>query len=858
MARRRDLFFKYLRFFYLTLCIITLTLGTSGLVFAQEESSSEFTLEEIVVTAEKREAQLQKVPMDIAVVQPDTMRIYNINQMHDLMKMIPDLSVSNTVGTFNLVSIREVQMLNFNPIYESTVATHLDGVQLSSFLGLDNFFFDLERIEVLKGPQGTLYGRGSTAGSMNIITRKPILGEFSGNASLEAGNYGRYRMDWAINLPMGDKMSMRIAGRRNLSGGFSDSGFGDANSWSHRASWRWEPNDRVTVNLSADFMQQDDEGQPMGGFAASGYYLDTYGGIQIVANDVETANNALYSYDARFQSGGPVRSRGEAKWAMGNTYESNYVDAQHYGFSAILDYDLDFATATIQYGHRALAERKNFWWASGAYLYPYPYMISQTPYGPFAMVTAAQPYTQVTVRIGTPMQFDFTEDSGQTNTVEARLTSNTTIAGGDKLEWIVGGMGQRDATTEVVWGGLFGAPIQGANGFHVQVKTKTEGLFTQASWMPIEKWNFTGGLRENRDAKDLYGDYNQTGNFYTRNYEWSELTYRANISYFPTDNIMPYLTYSRGYKTGNISYEGNEILPELLNAWELGLKSRFLDNKLQVNAGYYYYDYKNYSDWAFVNSCYVANADHTCVDVGGNPEQGGTAYDPDNPGVYFPDGNVDLNDYDWSNYAAVSPGGAEQQGISVSIDYLPTMNDRLSVSASWRNNKYASPYNKLRAILALFPDADSAYRDYEDYDMAGYEFGGAPIRGNLSYTHTFRFGSGDMLMASGTAFYEGKGIDKYLNVGDAIREYTMPGRDAYWTGDLSFMYTSSRWMSPGNMWSLRFSAQNIFDSDALSDISYSDDQAGFGPTDVYAVGTGTISGTYINPRTYGITFDINF
>jgi outer membrane receptor protein involved in Fe transport len=847
MGGRGHLLFKYGLLVCLSLCLI---LPVTAL--GQEEDELEFMLEDIVVTAEKREAELQKIPMDIDVVRPQEMRLYNINQMHDLQKMIPDLSVTNTVGTFNLVSIREVQMLNFNPIYESTVATHLDGVQLTSFLSLDNFFFDLERVEVLKGPQGTLYGRGSTAGSMNIITRRPVLGEFSGHASIEAGNYSRYRADWAVNFPMGDTMAMRISGRRNISDGYSDSGFGDANSWSHRASWRWEPNDRTAIFLSADIMQQDDEGVPMGGFAATGYYLDTYGGIEIVANDVETTNEL---YDPRFQSGGPISTRGEANWAMGSTYEDNWVDAQHWGFTGILDYEFDFATMTIQYGHRALSEFKDFWFASGASLYPYPFMLVDTPYGPMAVVTAAgPPYTQVTVRVGTPMRFDWTEDSIQTNTLEARLTSNTTVAGGDKLEWIVGLMGQRDATTEVMWSqnDVFGH-------FHVQVKTDTEGAFAQASWMPFEKWNFTGGLRQNWDAKDFYGDY-MSADFFTRHYEWSELTYRANISYFPTEDIMPYLTYSKGYKTGNISYYGNPIPPELLNAWEIGFKSRFLDNKLQFNAGVYYYDYENYSDWAFVNSCYEDDdGDHICDDVGGNPNEGGTAYDPNDPANRYPDGTIDINDYDYSSYAAVSPGGAEQKGVSVSIQYLPTMDDRLSVTASWRNNKYASPYNKLRAILELFPDADSAYREYEDVDTGGYEFGGAPIRGNVSYTHTFRFGSGDTLMATGTAFYEGDGIDEYLNVGSATREYSMPGRDAYWTGDISLMYSSSRWMPAGNLWSLRFSAQNIFDNDALSSISYSDDQAGFGGlSDIYDVGSGTISGTFINPRTYSLIFDINF
>ena len=845
MGGKKSLINKYWLFVCFFLCIVSLSLGGLGTAFAQDEEQAEnpeeFTLEEITVTAEKREAELQKIPMDIDVVREKEMRLYNINQVYDLQKMIPDLSVTNTVGSFNLISIREVQTSLFNPIYETTVATHLDGVQLNRFTGLDNFFFDLERVEVLKGPQGTLYGRGSTAGSMNIITKKPVLGEFGGNASVEVGNFGRIRADWALNFPMGDKVSMRISGRRNISDGSSDSGFGDSNTWSHRVSLRWEPNDRVTVNMSGDYIWEYDNGQPMSGFSATGYYFDSYGDV-VIAAAPETAT----VYAPEYQSGGPVHTRGQANWALMNSADQNYIDNNHYGMMASLDYDFDFATASIEYGHRSLVEVKDFMWA-GASLWPI--FGSNTGDG----------YTEAYVYVMTPALFEHAVTSGNTNTVEARLTSNATIAAGDKFEWIAGLMAQRDMTREIV--------ETTSAGFDVQINTKTEGAFAQASWMPVNRWNLTAGLRQNWDAKDYYGNY-QSDSFFTSDASWSELTYRANISYI-ADNFMPYITFSKGYRTGNLAYSGGPVPPELLDAWELGFKSRFFNNKLQFNAGFYLYDYKNYGSWVFASKCWTDQntfydpnnyawnypGDHKCDDVSGNPADGYAEYNPET-GATDPDGTVDSWDYEYNTYTSFSPGGADMKGISVSVDYLPTMDDRVSISASWRHNEYKDGYNPLKAILALYPDADSPYLSYSDNpDLGGYEFGGAPIRGNVAYTHTWRFGASDTMMATGTFFYEGKGIDQYLNQ-TYDNEYVMPGRDAYWTADFSLIYSSSRWMGTGNMWSLRLSAQNIFDNDALSSISYS--SYWFSRSYPYIDGSGTINGTYISPRTYSATFSINF
>ncbi len=97
-------------------------------VIAQDE---EFTLEEITVTAEKREAELQKIPMSIDVVREQEMRIYNVNQINDIQKIMPDVTVNTQIGSFQQISIREVQMIQFNPIFETTVATHLASMHVS-------------------------------------------------------------------------------------------------------------------------------------------------------------------------------------------------------------------------------------------------------------------------------------------------------------------------------------------------------------------------------------------------------------------------------------------------------------------------------------------------------------------------------------------------------------------------------------------------------------------------------------------------------------------------------------------------------------------------------------------------------
>jgi iron complex outermembrane receptor protein len=139
---------------------VSLLLCLNNPVLARDEKKDpdEFQLEEIVVTAEKREAELQKIPMDISVARPDDLARLNITQIEELDKMMPDLNIEGTSGMLR-INIRDVETNFWNNTAETTVAVQLDGVMLTRSNSLEGKFYDLERVEMLKGPQGTLQGR---------------------------------------------------------------------------------------------------------------------------------------------------------------------------------------------------------------------------------------------------------------------------------------------------------------------------------------------------------------------------------------------------------------------------------------------------------------------------------------------------------------------------------------------------------------------------------------------------------------------------------------------------------------------------------------------------------------------------
>src|SRR5262249_5279769 len=159
---------------------------------------------------------------------------------------------SNQAG-FSALYIRGIGSYSGNPYSEPAVAFNFDGVYLSRANGVNGQFFDVARVEVLKGPQGTLYGRNATGGAINLITRQPELGSLGGSVSAQYGNYNEVLVNGALNAPLGDKTAVRLAFQTEDHDGYMSDGTDDAKNRSVRVSLRSDLTSDLSVKVVSDY-----------------------------------------------------------------------------------------------------------------------------------------------------------------------------------------------------------------------------------------------------------------------------------------------------------------------------------------------------------------------------------------------------------------------------------------------------------------------------------------------------------------------------------------------------------------------------------------------------------------------------
>jgi iron complex outermembrane receptor protein len=227
-------------------------------------------LEEVVVTAQKREQGLQDVAAAISALDAETLIKNNINYAEDLQKIVPGLSIGDSQGQAHIF-IRGIGLDQVFTGADPSVAVHLDGAVIAQPQAQLSAFYDLERVEVLRGPQGTLYGRNSTGGSINLISAKPTR-ELEGYARATVGNYNNFIFEGALSGPLTDTIAGRIAVKTEDRDGYGDNiirneEIDDAQKRSLRAHLAFDLGDRADLLLSANYHHEDD--------AAYGYhYLD--------------------------------------------------------------------------------------------------------------------------------------------------------------------------------------------------------------------------------------------------------------------------------------------------------------------------------------------------------------------------------------------------------------------------------------------------------------------------------------------------------------------------------------------------------------------------------------------------------
>jgi iron complex outermembrane receptor protein len=263
---------KFTRIALFALLSTAATIPAHAQTAATVDGASEDSDDEIIVTANRREENSQDVSGVIQALGADQLRRDGITELRQLQVSIAGLSIANQEGNVEIF-IRGVGSANNTELGDPGAAPHLNGTYIPRPRGLGLMFYDLDRVEVNKGPQGTLYGRNALAGTLNIITAKPRLGEFSGYAQAEIANRSSYGAEGALNIPLGETLALRAAGYyinrdygfKNVSTGAPASGLKPAGleeNYAGRLSLLWEPDDRLSVSIVGDYGKETGTGYP--------------------------------------------------------------------------------------------------------------------------------------------------------------------------------------------------------------------------------------------------------------------------------------------------------------------------------------------------------------------------------------------------------------------------------------------------------------------------------------------------------------------------------------------------------------------------------------------------------------------
>ncbi|WP_291840945.1 TonB-dependent receptor, partial [Brevundimonas sp.] len=242
---------------------------TAPAAAAAERQDEATDIGEVVVTAERREQTLQNYAGVAQVITGEDLRAVGIDQIEDLQSAIPGLSISNQEGNVQIY-IRGVGTANNTELGDPSAATHLNGVYLPRPRGLGGLFFDLARVEVAKGPQGTLRGRNAVAGTLNIIPNMPRLGVFEGFAQGEVGTLETAGYEAAANMPIGENQALRLAvygvdrgtAYENVGNDQSLDPTGEQQLFSARATYLYQPNERFRLTFMGDFESERGTGYP--------------------------------------------------------------------------------------------------------------------------------------------------------------------------------------------------------------------------------------------------------------------------------------------------------------------------------------------------------------------------------------------------------------------------------------------------------------------------------------------------------------------------------------------------------------------------------------------------------------------
>lgn len=944
--------------------------GAAASAIAAGTASAQSISDEIVVTAQRQEQSLQDVPIAVSAFNDEDLKSRQLESFQDIQFNIPNFSFTKTQFTDSTISIRGIGALAVGASTEPSTSIHINDIYIQAPRLFETEFFDVERLEILRGPQGTLFGRNATGGVINVITNKASVDGMGGYVDAEYGNYDAVKVQGALNLPLGDRLAVRVAGTTIQRDGYTEnvhdgSDIDDRDIYALRGSVRWLPTDNTTIDFTASYMREDDSRtrsqkqaceagplQPLLGCDPHGprsfdpqdlratFFANTSAETLALA----TGNPAAAAFGVFSLSSGPVNGvlqPASLRQVAIDTRPQYAAEESIFLLNAKHDFENWSFKLNGGWGNSKVSSRQDFDSGVGPDL-TLPPAISTIPAlaGFFAggfpvsdfdvgitsgnngLVGAIGGHVQD--RAGNYRAIDLS--IGETDYWSVEGVVNTDFDG--RLNFLVGANhaesnGFADyavATTgldyfSVVAGTLAaigaGAPNAATQGYAFYVPyfwNDTDDSFLDSTsafgevYLDItDTLKFTGGIRHNWDTKGLRdrgsilesanaanpgilagtppivplgapsvrllldadelteGTLGAVNDFRVVESDFDATTGRAVLQWTPTDSTQVYASWTRGYKPGGfnprtltasvpLTFE-----PEVINAYEAGVKTRL--GSLSANLTGFYYDYSGLQVSRIVSNTSVNdNIDAKVYGIEGefmwrptdrlimnmnasylHTRIGDFAtIDVRNPTADTPGVELVADITNGSNcvitHAGASPllianGGAPLAGPFAALN--PLIASPFSICSALRSNL---------GVINLATGGGFAILDGIDTTVTGNELPGSPefkIAGGVQYA--LPVGNGYVLTPRVDAYYQ---TEMYTNIFNTQQDLV----DGY-----SYVNALVKFGPAEGAWSLRFFMQNVTDNDAVT-----------GAFDV-GQGAGTFQNLFIlEPRRWGFGFNMNF
>ncbi len=554
-------------------------------VHAQETRVA--ALEEIVVTAQKRAELVQDVPISLSVFDASDLDNIGVFSIGDLRTSVPSLQLRPFFTAQQSLTpfIRGIGNGFVDIFQDPSVAVHLNGVYIARTNGMDFDIADLERVEILKGPQGSLYGRNSTGGAINIVTRRPH-DQFEFTQRFSVGNYSLFSSRTSVNLPVTDDLAAKISYSYSERDGYirntrSSNNFGDRENHSLRFDLRWTPSRNVAIDYSFDWTEISYYTTPPQSLAANP------GGL----------GSDLVDHNTRFQS------------RLDPGFDLRESEVKQYGHSLSIDWEMDLFTLRSITAVRSLDES----YLDGIIGNGNGFRIDSGAVDVFG---------------------EFQLPASFTDTEQDQFSQEFQLIGeiGQDIEYVLGVYYFRETSKS---GKPFGHQVTAPNGAAPGIdlislfgrdgkaKNVSTAVFGEMTWTPNaldRRMDVILGARFSRDRRSaelsLYSEnwlsmapfppFNSfaptmisSSGFDARSSEtFSEFTPSLTLRYHWAHNLMTYAKVVQGYKSGgyNVRAPSAESFvqgfdPETIISYELGMKADWLENRLRTNAAIFYYDY---------------------------------------------------------------------------------------------------------------------------------------------------------------------------------------------------------------------------------------------------------------------------